>query len=145
MSSVYKLHGYIVIVKRQCTCMLLVYFLYECPTPHAAPPLTVDNVLKVIKGVSWHSFGKHLCHYCNLDKIVESCVSDEARLEAVVKHYLESGVYEHSWRTVIWSLYKVNQIELADPRIRSYAEPLKGVLAYSHECMIRSSMVLLCL
>ena len=106
-------------------------------------------MLKVIKGVNWHSFGEQLCHrrYCgtNLDKIVESCVSDEARLEAVVKHFLDAGICKQSWRKVIWSLYLANQIELADPRIRSYAEPLEGVLVYSHECMIRRSTILLCL
>ena len=110
-------------------------------TPPAAPPLTVDNVLKVIKGVDWRSIGKCLCSiFTNLDIVVKGCVSDEARLEAVVKLglHVELTGYKPSWRKVIWSLYEANQIHLADPQIRSYAEPLEGVLWYSHKYVIRS-------
>ena len=122
--------------------MLLVFFT-ECPTPHAAPPLTVDNVLKVITGVDWRSFGKVLLGYHYQDKIVENCVSDEARLEAVVKYFLDKKDFPRpSWRGVIWSLYMANQFHLADPRIRSYAEPLEGVLWCSHKYTIRRSMML---
>ena len=134
----------VVFVLRHRYVYILCYW-YECPTLNAAPPLIVDNVLKAIKGVDWRGFGEQLCCYHFVDEVVKGCVSDEARLEVIVKVYLECSLYKSSWRRVIWTLYEANQIELADPRIRSYAEPLEGVLVYSHECMIRSSMILLCL
>ena len=99
-------------------------------------------MLEAVKGVNWRSFGECLPLYINFDKVTEGCVSYEACLEAVVKEYL-TQYNKPSWRDVIWSLYMTNQFHLADPRIRSYAEPLEGVLfCCSLKCMIRKCVKL---
>ena len=95
-----------------------------------ALPLTLDNILEVVKNVqSWHTLGQHIVLYpSKLDDIQRQHVSDEACLKAVIEGFLSSkGHYKQpSWRKVIWSLYKANEIQLAE-HIRSFAEPVKGM------------------
>jgi hypothetical protein len=93
-----------------------------------APPLTLDNILNVVKNVrSWRSLGQYILFY-SLDDIQQRHVSDEACLKAVIELFL-SGKGHHyqqpSWRAVIWSLYKANETQLAE-NIRSFAESVQG-------------------
>ena len=76
---------------------------------------------------SWRRLGEHI--YSPLpDNIQRQHVSDEACLKAVIEHFLsgKSLFYKQpSWRAIIWSLYKANEIQLAE-HIRSFAEPVQG-------------------
>ena len=102
-------------------------FLFDCP----APPLTLENVLDVVKNVkSWRTLGEQIYSFWDssskLNNIQHQHVSDEACLKAVVEDFLRGkGRYKPSWRAVIWSLYKANEIQLAE-HIRSFAEPVQG-------------------
>ena len=105
------------------------YMYCDCTalfSPSPAPPLTSENVLEVVKNVrNWRTLGVCICLH-DLDAIRHQHVSDEACLKAVIEDFLGGiGYYKPSWRVVIWSLYKANEIELAE-HIRSYAEPVKG-------------------
>ena len=94
-----------------------------------APPLTLENVLEAVKNVqSWRTLGVRIYSPLSskLDAIHHQHVSDEACLKAVIEGFLSGkGRYKPSWRRVIWSLYRVNEIQLAE-HIRSFAEPVKG-------------------
>ena len=107
----------------------------------AAPPLTLENVMSVVKRVRWRTLAKHLVYgydkdddeyriinnSTDLDALQREHGSDEDCLKAVVSRFLLEKVwYRASWREVIWSLYMANEIQLAD-QIRSYAERLEGV------------------
>ena len=109
----------------------------------AAPPLTLENVMLVVKGVRrWRTLAKHIVlshdkdnkeyrYYSkstDLDALQRERGSDEDCLKAVVSKFLQGkGRYSPaSWRGVIWSLYEANEIQLAD-QIRSYGERLEGV------------------
>ena len=87
-------------------------------------------MLKVIKGVNWRSFGNTLSlgvvSSTTLDDINDVFETDEARLEAVVKYFF-CNTRSRPWRRVLWSLCQVNPDYLADPEIKSYAEPLEGI------------------
>ena len=103
-----------------------------------ALPLTLENVFNIVKNVkSWRTLGRHIYSYYSsqLDYIRRQHVSDEARLKAVVKDFLSGkGHYKQpSWRAVIWSVYKANEIQLAE-HIRSFAEPVQGTVAID-ECV----------
>ena len=93
-----------------------------------APPLTLDNILEVVKNVqSWRTLGQHILYRPGLDAIQHQHVSDEACLKALIEGFLSGqGRYKLSWRAVIWSLYEANEIQLAE-HIRSFAEPVKGM------------------
>ena len=97
-----------------------------------APPLTLENVLEVVKNVqSWRTLGRHntIRYYSSskLDDVQRQHVSDEACLKAVIEGFFSGkGYYKQlSWRSLIWSLYEANEIQLAE-HIRSYAESVKG-------------------
>ena len=107
----------------------------------AAPPLTLENVVSVVKGVRrWQILAKYLVwgydkdedEYSrigtDLDALQRYYGSDEDCLKAVVSQFLQGkGRYRPaSWRGVIWSLYEANEIQLAD-QFRSYGEQLEGV------------------
>ena len=110
----------------------------------AAPSLTLENVLPVVKGVrSWRTLAKHLVYAydpedggvpplmpgtVDLDDFQHQHGSDEDCLKVVVEKFLlgEGQYSQPSWRAVIWSLYNANEIQLAE-HIRCYAEPLQGV------------------
>ena len=104
-----------------------------------APPLSADEVLKAVTGVKWRRLGKELIgevieemyelddFSTNLDLIEYEYESDETRLRAVVEEFLTNS--NRSWRKVIWALYCVDEVDKAQ-QIRSYAEPLQGVLEY---------------
>ena len=110
----------------------------------AAPPLTLENVMTVVKRVRrWRTLAKHLVNSydrddgywtrnsygsTDLDALQRQHGSDEDCLKVVVSRFLKghSQYTQASWRALIWSLYKANEIHLAD-QIRSYGERLKGV------------------
>jgi hypothetical protein len=105
---------------------------FSCTSPFSpAPPLTLDNILNVVKNVrSWRALGELILDYFSpeLDDIQQLHISDEACLEAVIEGFLSGGGdrYEQpSWRAVIWSLYEANETQLAE-NIRSFAEPVQG-------------------
>ena len=114
----------------------------------AAPPLTLENVMSVVKGVRrWRTLAKHLVNgydkdddeyrdypgSTDLDALQRQYGSNENCLKAAVsKFLLGKGQYSPaSWRGVIWSLYEANEIQLAD-QIRSYGERLEGVCLCLH-------------
>ena len=79
----------------------------------------------------------------SLDRIHDEHESDEARLRAVVEKFLTKSDRSRmltlqlmrrrksqrnpTWRRVIWALYCIHEIDKAQ-QIRSYAEPLQGML-----------------
>ena len=104
-------------------------FLHTYLSLPPAPPLTLDNIFDAVKNVrSWRSLGRHICSYSKLDDIQRRHASDEACLKAVIELFLSGKGYYYkqpSWRAVIWSLYKANEIQLAE-HIRSFTEPVQG-------------------
>ena len=88
-------------------------------------------MLDIVKSVrSWHTLGEHIYSFHSvyeLDALLLWYVSDEACLKAVIEHFLSGkGHYKQpSWRALIWSLYRANEIQLAD-NVRSFAEPVQG-------------------
>ena len=118
----------------------------------AAPPLTLENVMSVVKGVrNWQTLAKQLVAAYDND---DEHGSDEDCLKTVVRQFLQEGYLYRpaSWRAVIWSLYKANEIQLAD-QIRSYGEQLEGVclcmymyvnMSLSHMLYIMTHAVILC-
>ena len=107
-----------------------------------APPLTTDTLLPLLKQVkSWRRLAKQLIQAYDedddlytsddedLDALQHQYGSDEECLKSLIEKFLQGkgGRYEQpSWRAVIWSLYKANEIQLAS-HIKSYGEPLQGV------------------
>ena len=88
---------------------------FSCPP---APPLTLGNVLEVVKGVhDWKNLSDGLGIYSmrNIEEVMEQFL-------------LGNGRYQPSWRAIIFTLDDVWDTCLAD-RIRSYAhgEPVQGV------------------
>ena len=105
------------------------------------PPLTVENVMSVVKGVKmWRTLAKQLVNAydkddslvlfegINLDNLERQHHSDEDCLKAVIEIFLEgeSKYSQPSWRAVIWCLYLSDEIHLAE-QIQSYGEQLEGV------------------
>ena len=96
-----------------------------------APPLTLDNILNVVKNVrSWRTLGQYIYSYSSsdLDAIQQLHASDEACLKDVIEGFLSGKGDRYrqlSWRALIWSLYKANEIQLAE-HVRSFAEPVQG-------------------
>ena len=96
----------------------------------AAPPLTLDHVLKHVQGVkNWRMVGEWLLGSRNeskLDAIERDYSSDSDRLQAAVQQWLEGGgLPQPSWRELVWSLDRAGDITVADP-IRGFAEPPPG-------------------
>ena len=113
----------------------------------AAPPLTLENVMSVVKGVrNWRTLAKELvriydvwnkCYAgaTDLNAPQREHGSDKNCLKTIVRRFLRGGgKYRQTWRAVIWSLYKANEIQLAD-QIRSYGEQLEGVFLCTLLCM----------
>ena len=97
--------------------------------------------MSVVKGVSnWRTLAKILilAYESNddgfklgtdLDALQRKQGSDEECLKTVVRRFLQGTggrCWQASWRVVIWSLYKANELQLAN-QIRSYSEQLEGV------------------
>ena len=120
-----------------------------CYSLVAAPPLMLENVLPVLKGVkNWRTLAnkllrtydqcsdrllQYLRDATDLDVFQHQHGSDENCLKAVLEKFLlGKGLYKQpSWRAVIWSLYMANEIHLAH-QIESYAEPVQSVCSYMY-------------
>ena len=112
-----------------------------------APPLTLENVMTVVKGVrNWRAIARELIDAydetddaeddiivfgTDLDDLQRQHGSGENCLKEVVKIFLQKGGQYRppSWRQVIGSLYKSDEIHLAR-QFQSYCEPLTGVLVH---------------
>ena len=105
-----------------------------------APPLTYDSVINVLDGVNWRTLcdglypERSLCIetderiYVSMSEYIQAKhQSDEACLKALVEEFLADN--RPSWRKLIWALYESHYVHHAE-KIRSYAEPLKGVLSW---------------
>ena len=96
-----------------------------------APPLTLDNVLNVVKNVQdWRPLCEAMLGYSVPVVIQSQHDSDEDCLKDVVERFLrgESALYKKpSWRAVILCLYEAKEIQLAE-QIRSYAEGVQGTV-----------------
>ena len=81
-----------------------------------APPLTVDNIMKAVEGVkNW----KGLSHLFGVYHISDS-------LKDAVERFLKGqGLYQPSWRAIIFALDGANESGVAN-HIRSYGEPVQG-------------------
>ena len=93
-------------------------------------PLTLDNVLAVVKNVrNWRGLGDWYGLRLSddkLDAIKRQHISDEARLKAVVEAFLlGEGDYQPSWRRVIRALHQAGKSRLAE-EIKANAEPHQG-------------------
>ena len=116
--------------------------------PSPAPPLTLDNVLKAVKGVkNSNHLGEWGFGVLDTDSIKRQHDSDEAQcLKAVVEKFLlGEGRYQPSWRAVIYTLDMENEVELAD-KIRSFGEPVQGECSYLFiysMCKLRWSYLIL--
>ena len=110
------------------------YFLLCC-SPLPAPPLTVDNVVKAVEGVkNWKDFIVYLRGHYSLN--------DEAHLKDIVQQFIQGkGLYQPSWRAVIYVLDLANEIHLAD-QIRHYGEPVQGVCTCV--CVYKFKMLCIC-
>ena len=92
----------------------------------------VKSWRKLAKELIW-AYNQNDCLYDSVDKVDLDALqrlygSDEECLKSVIEKFLQGrGRYKQpSWRAVIWSLYKANEIQLAS-HIKSYGEPLQGV------------------
>ena len=110
------------------------------PLSTTAPPLTVENILTAVQGVAWRELGEELLQhgdynteslqwdYPKLDEIEKQHQSDDSRLRAVIKCWLqgEGKDEEPSWRRIIWRLDDATKTTPATDNIRHFAEPLPG-------------------
>ena len=105
-------------------------YVLTIPASTSGPPLTVDNVLKYIRGVkNLREVGKWLLSIGSdtkqVDAIQRKYSSDKDRVQAVVQQWLEGGGRTLSWRWLVWSLDTAGDIVVADP-IRGFTEPPPG-------------------
>ena len=114
-------------------------YIPECDfCPHyPAPPLTLNNVLEVVKTVrlNWRRVAKEMMGWYDyegsggrkkLDAIERQHTSDDARLKAVVEAFLlGEGRHRPSWRMLIHALHKAGETSMAE-KIKTNAEPQQG-------------------
>ena len=124
----------------------LVYCMYRCLRlailslyVHVGPPLTVENVMTVVRSVrNWKTLAEQLVITYNdlyniedddLDDLQRRHSSDEDCLKEVVDTFLRGDrrYYQHrlSWRMVLWCLVMANEAQLA-LHFKSYSEQLEG-------------------
>ena len=106
------------------------YVLTIAPST-SAPPLTVENVLKYLpvqEVKNWREVGNWLLGYLNEAKvqaIEREYSSNEDRMRAAVKQWLEGEAHLRSWRRLLLALDHAGDIQVADP-IRGFTEPPRG-------------------
>ena len=90
-----------------------------------APPLSVNNVMAVLKTHSFYEVCDCLCipDY-KYNSIKYEYHTDHERLAALIKYWIFNDPWA-SWRKLIHQLDKWNMSDIAD-RIRKYAEKLTG-------------------
>ena len=93
---------------------------------HTAPPLTVENVIKVLKRVRyWKNLGAWLrVPSFTLNVIESKHFTEEEQVTAVVKYWIEIDPTP-SWSRLIWALDQAEP-DTADG-VRHYAEPPTGL------------------
>ena len=99
----------------------------------SAPPLTSDNILKAVQGMTWKRLAEVLLHtgysqsHFKVDEIKGERKSNSDRLHDVIEHWLQGDGKDSrpSWRTLIWRLDNENETRVADS-IRQFAEPVLG-------------------
>ena len=97
------------------------------PSLALAPPLTLDNALAAVKGV--RDLG-HLIAWFGVDIDARQCDSDEACLKAAVEGFLlGNGLFQPTWRALIYCLDRAKEVALAD-KIRDCGEPVQGECSY---------------
>ena len=111
--------------------MSLLSLCFSLPLPHAA--LTVDNVVRELKDITWYtlcgdvfSYGVLILPYSQRHKIVKEHATENQRRNAAVHFWLFSDPYA-SWRKLIRQLDRLRQHALAE-RLHDYAEKLTGML-----------------
>lgn len=114
--------------------------------PPSAPPLTVENILAAVQGVTWRKLGERLfpvhCirsdsgqlseSFPKLDEIEKQYRYDDDRLHAVIECWLQGdgSDKEPSWRSLIWNLDHAYETQVAET-IRHFAEPPQSKLSDS--------------
>ena len=99
----------------------------------SAPPLTLENILKAVQGLTWKRLAEVLLHtaysesHVKVDEIKRESKSSSNRLHDVVEHWLQGDGKDSrpSWRTLIWRLDNENETRIADS-IRQFAELVLG-------------------
>ena len=66
-----------------------------------------------------------LWNHTKLETIEREYSSNEERMRAVVHQWLQGEGLPRSWRTLVWALDCVGDIQVADP-IRGFTEPPRG-------------------
>lgn len=102
------------------TCMSLLLLI--------APPLTLETVSEVTKGVrSLRELGRHLLSHHGIQKQDDiQCQHYYSDVKAMMEAFLlGKGDYQPSWRRVIHALYKADEGHLAD-HIKHFAESVQG-------------------
>ena len=126
------------------TFFLLHHFCFTLSPPSLllstlAPPLTVENILSAVEGVTWRKLGEELIRgvynleshqrdYPKLDEIAQQHQSVDSCLRAVIECWLqgEGRDKEPSWRALIWRVDEATETSAAADTIRHFAEPLPG-------------------
>ena len=90
-----------------------------------APPLSVNNVMEILKTLSLLNVRDCLCipDY-KYDSIKFEYHTDQERLAELIKYWIFNDPWA-SWRKLIQRLDQRNESDIAD-RIRKYAEKLTG-------------------
>ena len=89
-----------------------------------APPLTVENLLKALEGVKeWREVDYWLG--------TSLSISSSSLKEAMEQFLQGRGIFQPSWRAVIFALDGAKKTHLAS-HIRSYGEPVQGRDTYTH-------------
>ena len=96
----------------------------------SVPPLTVENVLKLMnvqEVKNWRTVGELLLGHgsTKLEAIEREYSSKDDRMRAVVQQWLEGGGHPPSWRRLVRALDKAGDIQVADP-IHGFTEPPSG-------------------
>ena len=105
---------------------LLHYAVYVPYTQHTAPPLTVENVMRVLGRVRDR---RRLGFFLSVpsstqDDIESNCLTEEEKMAAIIHYWLTLDPTP-SWRRLIRAL-DWEEPDTADG-IRHYAEPLTGM------------------
>ena len=87
----------------------------------------MNNIVAVLNTLPWKDVGSKKClnvPESKLNAIKDECDTDEERLVAIVRYWLQNDPYA-SWRKLIRRLDNWDRSDIAD-RIRKYAEKLTG-------------------
>ena len=91
---------------------------------------TVEDVIKCIQNLKHERKWNELAFQFSLSDSeqaeIESCTSEgNDRYEEVIKRWLNGGGLKPGWRTLIWILDGLDEMDVAD-QVRSHAKPTSG-------------------